>query len=132
MDQRSGISRRTDVLLFILGMGITVTYGSYMKKSENLEQNALLIPIADTIIAIMAGLAIMPAVFASGLDPGQGPGLLFVTLQTVFQAMGSAGPIFGFLLYFLVFIAAITSSIALLEAVGSVVMDKQIEKRQKT
>ena len=59
-----------------LGMGITVTYGSYMKKSENLEQNALLIPIADTIIAIMAGLAIMPAVFASGLDPGQGPGLL--------------------------------------------------------
>ncbi len=114
-----------------LGMGITVTYGSYMKKSENLEQNALLIPIADTIIAIMAGLAIMPAVFASGLDPGQGPGLLFVTLQTVFQAMGSAGPIFGFLLYFLVFIAAITSSIALLEAVGSVVMDKQIEKGKR-
>ncbi len=73
----------------------------------------------------------MPAVFASGLDPGQGPGLLFVTLQTVFQAMGSAGPIFGFLLYFLVFIAAITSSIALLEAVGSVVMDKQIEKGKR-
>ena len=111
-----------------LGMGITVTYGSYMKKTESLERNALLIPIADTIIAIMAGMAVMPAVFASGLDPAQGPKLLFVTLQTVFQAMGGFGPIFGFLLYFLVFIAAITSSIALLEAVSAVIMDKQIER----
>lgn len=111
-----------------LGMGITVTYGSYMKKNENIERNALIIPFADTVIAIMAGLAVMPAVFASGLDPGQGPGLLFVTLQTVFQAMGSVGPIFGFLLYGLVFIAAITSSIALLEAVSAVIMDKRAEK----
>ncbi|MCI8609506.1 MAG: sodium-dependent transporter [Firmicutes bacterium] len=111
-----------------LGMGITVTYGSYMKKTESLERNALLIPIADTIIAVMAGMAVMPAVFASGLDPASGPKLLFVTLQTVFSAMGGLGPIFGFLLYFLVFIAAITSSIALLEAVSAVVMDKQIEK----
>ena len=104
------------------------TYGSYMKKNENIERNALIIPFADTVIAIMAGLAVMPAVFASGLDPGQGPGLLFVTLQTVFQAMGSVGPIFGFLLYGLVFIAAITSSIALLEAVSAVIMDKRAEK----
>lgn len=111
-----------------LGMGITVTYGSYMKKEANLEQSALIIPIADTVIAIMAGLAIMPAVFASGLDPASGPGLLFVTLQTVFSAMGSFGPIFGFLFYVLVFIAAITSSIALLEAVSSTIMDKQAEK----
>lgn len=111
-----------------LGMGITVTYGSYMKKEANLEQSALIIPIADTIIAIMAGLAIMPAVFASGLDPAGGPGLLFVTLQTVFSAMGSFGPVFGFLFYILVFIAAITSSIALLEAVSSTIMDKRAEK----
>ncbi len=111
-----------------LGMGITVTYGSYMKKNENIERNALIIPFADTLIAIMAGLAVMPAVFASGLDPGQGPGLLFVTLQTVFQAMGGIGPLFGFLLYGLVFIAAITSSIALLEAVSAVIMDKRAEK----
>lgn len=111
-----------------LGMGITVTYGSYMKKTESLQKNAILIPLADTIIAVMAGMAVMPAVFASGLDPAQGPKLLFVTLQTVFQAMGGFGPIFGFLLYFLVFIAAITSSIALLEAVSAVIMDKQIEK----
>lgn len=111
-----------------LGMGITVTYGSYMTKDASLERSALIIPFADTIIAIMAGLAIMPAVFASGLDPAGGPGLLFVTLQTVFSAMGSFGPIFGFIFYGLVFIAAITSSIALLEAVSSTVMDKRAEK----
>ena len=114
-----------------LGMGITVTYGSYMKKTESLQKNAFLIPIADTIVAIMAGIAIMPAVFASGLNPGQGPSLLFITLQTVFQAMGGIGSIFGFLMYFLVFIAAITSSIALLEAASAVIMDKQIEKGKK-
>lgn len=111
-----------------LGMGITVTYGSYMTKDSSLERSALIIPFADTVIAIMAGMAIMPAVFASGLDPAGGPGLLFVTLQTVFSAMGGFGPIFGFLFYVLVFIAAITSSIALLEAVSSVVMDKRAEK----
>ena len=111
-----------------LGMGITVTYGSYMTKDASLERSALIIPLADTIIAIMAGLAIMPAVFASGLDPKGGPGLLFVTLQTVFSAMGGIGPIFGFIFYGLVFIAAITSSIALLEAVSSTVMDKRAEK----
>lgn len=111
-----------------LGMGITVTYGSYMTKDSSLERSALIIPFADTVIAIMAGMAIMPAVFASGLDPAGGPGLLFVTLQTVFSAMGGFGPIFGFLFYVLVFIAAITSSIALLEAVSSVIMDKRAEK----
>ena len=72
-----------------LGMGITITYGSYMKKSESLERNAILIPVSDTIVAVMASFAIMPAVFAAGLDPASGPGLLYVTLQTVFQAMGS-------------------------------------------
>ena len=111
-----------------LGMGITITYGSYMKKDASLERSALIIPFADTLIAIMAALAIMPAVFAAGLEPGSGPGLLFITLQTVFSAMGKFGPIFGFIFYGLVFIAAITSSIALLEAVSSTVMDKRAEK----
>lgn len=111
-----------------LGMGITITYGSYIKKSDNLEEKARLIPLADTIIAVMAGVAIMPAVFSAGLEPSQGPGLLFVTLQTVFQAMGGFGPLFGFLFYTLVFIAAITSSIALLEAICAVLMDRRIQK----
>lgn len=115
-----------------LGMGIMVTYGSYMKKSDNLTESALIIPFADTVIAIMASMAIMPAVFASGQSPTQGPGLLFITLQTVFQAMGKIGPIFGFLFYTLVFIAAITSSISLTEAVGSTLMDKLENKGKKS
>lgn len=111
-----------------LGMSIMVAYGSYLPKTENLERSALVIPVADTTVAIMAGLATMPAVFASGLEPGTGPGLLFVTLQTVFNAMGGFGSLFGFIFYGLVFIAAITSSISLLEGISAVAMDKMIEK----
>ena len=108
-----------------------ITYGSYIPKDQNLERSALVIPLADTLIAVMAGLATMPAVFATGLEPGAGPGLLFVTLQTVFDSMGAVGPFFGFLMYLLVFIAAITSSISLLEGTVAVVMDKYIEKGKK-
>lgn len=111
-----------------LGMSIMVAYGSYLPKTENLERNALIIPFADTTVAIMAGLATMPAVFAMGLEPGAGPGLLFITLQTVFKSMGFVGPIFGFLFYGLVFIAAITSSISLLEGITAVAVDKMEEK----
>lgn len=114
-----------------LGMAIMVTYGSYLPKTESLERSALVIPFADTLVAIMAGVAIMPAVFATGLAPSQGPGLLFITLQTVFDSMGKVGPFFGFLMYTLVFIAAITSSISLLEGTCAVVMDKLIEKGKK-
>lgn len=111
-----------------LGMGIMVTFGSYLPKSENLIKQSIVVPAADTLVAIMAGLAVMPAVFAAGLEPGAGPGLLFVTLQTVFESMGGAGPIFGFMLYFLVFIAAITSSVSLLEVLTSSFIDKAEEK----
>ena len=114
-----------------LGMSIMITYGSYIPKEQNLERSALVIPLADTLIAVMAGLATMPAVFATGLEPGAGPGLLFVTLQTVFDSMGAVGPFFGFLMYFLVFIAAITSSISRLEGTVAVVMDRYIEKGKK-
>ena len=114
-----------------LGMSIMVAYGSYLPKTENLEKSALIIPFADTIVAIMAGLATMPAVFASGLEPSAGPGLLFITLQTVFQSMGGFGPLFGFLFYGLVFIAAITSSISLLEGITAVAVDKMEEKGKK-
>ena len=111
-----------------LGMSIMVAYGSYLPKDTNMERSALIIPFADTLVAIMAGLATMPAVFAAGLEPGAGPGLLFVTLQTVFSAMGGFGPIFGFIFYGLVFIAAITSSISLLEGITAVAMDRAEEK----
>lgn len=111
-----------------LGMGIMVTYGSYLDKHEDLERNSWIIPAADTIIAVMAGLAIMPAVFASGQDPAGGVGLLFMTLQTVFNGMGALGPVFGFLFYLLVTIAALTSSISVLEAIIGSFIDKDINK----
>ena len=101
-----------------LGMGIMITYGSYLDKKENLQKNALLIIIMDTLVALMAGLCVIPGRFA--LDPTGtlgGPKLLFVTMQNVFSRMGPIGPIFGILFYLLVVFAAISSSISLLEAV---------------
>ena len=106
-----------------LGMGITVTYGSYVNKTDDLQRSAVLVPLADTAAALLAGFATIPAVFAAGLDPGQGPGMLFVTLQTVFENMGAAGPVFGLLFYFLVFIAAITSAVSVMEAIVSTTLD---------
>ena len=106
-----------------LGMGITVTYGSYVNKTDDLQRSAVLVPLADTAAALLAGFATIPAVFAAGLDPGQGPGMLFVTLQTVFENMGAAGPVFGLLFYFMVFIAAITSAVSVMEAIVSTTLD---------
>ena len=114
-----------------LGMAAMITYGSYLSKKESLVKNSIIVPVADSIVAIMAGLAVMPAVFAMGLEPAGGPGLLFITLQTVFNDMGAIGPIFGFLLYFLVFIAAITSSISVLEGVSAAWIDAKIAKGQE-
>ncbi len=101
-----------------LGMGIMVTYGSYLPKEQSLPRNALTIMVFDTLVAIMAGLAVLPAAFA--LDPSGnkgGPSLLFVTLQNVFDNMGSVGALFGIVFYALVVLAAITSSISLLEVI---------------
>ena len=101
-----------------LGMGAMITYGSYLDKKENLQKNALLIIVMDTLVALMAGLCVIPGRFA--LDPTGnlgGPKLLFVTMQNVFSRMGGFGPIFGILFYLLVVFAAISSSISLLEAV---------------
>ena len=114
-----------------LGMAAMITYGSYLSKKESLVKNSIIVPVADSLVAIMAGLAVMPAVFAMGLEPAGGPGLLFITLQTVFNDMGAVGPIFGFVLYFLVFIAAITSSISVLEGVSSAWIDAKITKGQE-
>ena len=107
-----------------LGMGCMITYGSYLGKHENLQRNALVIPFADTLIALMAGMAVMPACAAFGVDYARGPGLLFVSMQTVFENMGSFGNFVGFMFYFLVFIAAITSSISLLEVCTTFELDR--------
>lgn len=119
-----------------LGMGCMITYGSYLSKHENLEKNAFIIPIADSIFAVCAGLAVMPAVGAfmyqgvEGISFGAGPGLLFVTLHQVFSVGmgGFIGNLFGFIFYILVFIAAITSAISLLEVCTAFFIDKEIEK----
>lgn len=113
-----------------LGMGAMITYGSYLGKHENLEKNALLVVVSDTLVALMAGLAVLPAAFALGGEGAalSGPKLLFVTLHDVFGAMGAIGPLFGFIFYTLVFIAAITSSISLVEVLTAHFLDKAAEK----
>ena len=111
-------------------MGITITYGSYVRKEENLVRNAVIVVFADTLVALMAGIAVIPAAVAtSGTHAAlQGPKLLFVTLQDVFQAMGAIGPLFGVIFYLLVLIAAISSAIALIEVVVTFLLDHAASK----
>ncbi len=110
-----------------LAMGIMITYGSYMKKDVNLESSVRQIEIFDTGVAFLAGLMIIPAVFAfSGGDEtalGKGPGLMFITLPKVFDSM-TGGSIIGAAFFLLVLFAALTSSISLMETVVSIVIDK--------
>jgi len=108
-----------------LGMAAMITYGSYLDKKENLQKNAIIIVVMDTLVALMAGLCVIPGRFA--LDPAGklgGPSLLFVTMQNVFDRMGGAGPVFGILFYLLVVFAAVSSSISLLEAVVAHYVDR--------
>ncbi len=110
-----------------LAMGIMITFGSYMKKDISIEKSTRQIEIFDTGIAFLAGLMIIPAVFAfSGGDKsalGQGPGLMFVTLPKVFEVM-PGGTVIGAIFFLMVILAALTSSISLMETIVSIVMDK--------
>lgn len=108
-----------------LGMGINVAYGSYMKDNMNIGKSSVMVGIMDTVIAMLAGMAIFPAVFSFGLEPTAGPGLLFVVLAEVFASMGPvAGRIFGTIFFMLVILAATTSSIALLEVPVQFIVEK--------
>lgn len=112
-----------------LAMGIMITYGSYMKKDVSIESSVRNIEIFDTGIAFLAGLMVIPAVFSfSGGDAsqvGKGPGLMFMTLPKVFNSLGTvAGTIIGVLFFILVLLAALTSSISLMETVVSIFRDK--------
>ena len=113
-----------------MAMGINITFGSYLDKQKSLQKNAVIVPLFDTIFAVLAGMMILPACAAFHVDYAQGPGLLFASMQKVFlDGMGGqAGNIIGFLFYFLVFIAAVTSSIALMEVLTSAVVDRQLDK----
>ena len=97
-----------------IGCATILTYGSYVKKHEKIVRLSSLTAVSDTFFAILAGIAIMPAVFAFGISPSEGPGLLFVVLPDIFDQMAGGGVI-SILFFFVLFIAAITSSISLLE-----------------
>jgi NSS family neurotransmitter:Na+ symporter len=111
-----------------LGLGALITYGSYVGKKENLISISIQVVILDTVIAILAGLAIFPAVFAYGIEPSSGPSLVFITLPNVFQQM-PGGTFWGILFFLLLAVAALTSSVSLLEVVTAYVSEELKMKR---
>ncbi len=117
-----------------IAMGILVTYGSYMKKEDDLSKSVVQIEFFDTGIAFLAALIVIPAVFAySGGDPatlGAGPSLMFIALPKVFADM-QFGNVIGTAFFVLVFFAALTSSISLMETIVSVFMEKWSWSRKK-
>ncbi len=99
-----------------LGMGVLMTYASYFQKDTNLTSTSVNVAIADTVIAILAGVAIFPAVFAFNTEPSAGPGLVFISLPNIFDQI-PGGYIFSILFFLLLGVAALTSSISILEVV---------------
>lgn len=106
-----------------LGMGTLITYGSYINKQNSLGNTAFQVTVADTVIALLAGLAIIPAVFAFNIEPGAGPGLVFITLPNVFIQM-PGGMFFSVLFFILLTVAALTSSISILEVVVALLSEE--------
>lgn len=137
------VSRFIGVLLDAMGqlffslsvaMGIMVAYGSYVHDDANLKKSVNQIEIFDTIVAILAGVMIIPAVYTFAGTEGMeasGPGLMFVSLPKVFAAMGKIGNIVGCLFFAMVLFAAITSAVSIMEAVVSSLMDQFHIKRVK-
>lgn len=113
-----------------LGMGAMITYGSYFPKSENLHQAGIAVALFDTGIAILAGLIIFPALFFVGVEPGAGPGLVFIVLPSIFGSL-PAGQLFAIAFYALLAIAALTSTISLLEVVVAYFVDEKGWDRNK-
>ena len=117
-----------------VAMGIMVAYGSYAKKETNLMKSINQIEFFDTLVALLAGLMIIPAVYTfMGMEGmSAGPGLMFVSLPKVFEAMGKAGSVIGFLFFLMVTFAAVTSSVSVMEAIVSSTMDKFHLSRKKS
>ena len=113
-----------------LGMGTMITYGSYLRRDQNLLSSALWVILLDTLIAMMAGVAIFATVFAMGADPGTGPGLIFVVLPTIFPKI-AGGAVWGTLFFFLLFMAALTSAISILEVITAYFIDEKGWARKK-
>ncbi|MCO6546066.1 MAG: sodium-dependent transporter, partial [Gilliamella sp.] len=106
-----------------LGMGIMMAYGSYLGSDVNLLSTARTVVILDVIVAMLSGMAIFPLVFANGLQPGEGPGLIFVTLPIAFGNM-AGGTVLGVLFFIFLTFAALTSSISLLEPTVELLEEK--------
>jgi NSS family neurotransmitter:Na+ symporter len=113
-----------------LGMGSILTYGSYLSKKENIPNVSLIVPLMDTTIAFIAGIVIFPAVFSYGFEPSSGAGLTFVTLPAVFSEM-PLGQLFGAAFFFLLFLAALTSAISLLEPLIAYMIEEHGWSREK-
>lgn len=117
-----------------VAMGIMITYGSYVKDDANLGKSINQIEIFDTVVAFLAGVMILPAVYTfmgrEGMS-ASGPSLMFVSLPKVFEAMGAVGNVVGCVFFAMVFFAALTSSISIMEAIVSSVMDKFNWSRKK-
>lgn len=116
-----------------VAMGIMIAYGSYVKKDINLGRAVNQIEFFDSLVAFLAGLMIIPAVFTFMGTEGMsaGPGLMFVSLPKVFAAMGAFGNVIGILFFAMVAFAAVTSSVSIMEAIVSSVMDRFLVGRKK-
>ena len=100
-----------------VGMACAFVYGSYMAKTDNLMQDSVLAVTCDTFVAFMSGMVVTPALFAFGIEPSAGPGLIFISLPQMFNAMGNIpGRIFGTIYLVAVFLACLTSIVAVMEA----------------
>ncbi len=113
-----------------LGMGAIMVYGSYMPQDASIAGSTVMIALADTLVALMAGVAIFPLVFANGLEPGAGPGLVFVSLPIAFGAM-PGGQLFGTLFFVLLVFAAWSSSISLVEPAVAWLTENEHMSRRK-
>ena len=116
-----------------VAMGIMVTYGSYFKDKDNMMRSVNQIEIFDTVVAFLAGVMIIPAVFVFLGPEGMagGPGLMFVAMPKIFASMGIAGTIIGVVFFLMVLFAALTSSVSILEAIVSSLIDKTGTTRKK-
>lgn len=101
-----------------LGHGTMITYGSYLGKKESIERSAAMIPLIDTLIAVLAAVVVIPAVFSFGMEPDAGPGLMFDALPLIFSEM-KGGNMVGLIFFVLLFFACVTSTISMLETVAS-------------
>lgn len=113
-----------------LGMGAMLTYGSYLSRKENMPKSALSVGGLDLLVAILGGMALFPAVFAFGMKPDQGTGLVFVTLPVIFDQI-PFGQVFMILFFVLLVVAALTSTISLLEVISSYLIDEHGWTRTK-